>query len=146
MTMPCDDAMPKGGPVRRFEVFTGSGPRRRWSDEDKARILAESYSGKGTVCEVARRHGLAPTQLFTWRRDARQRLDEQKIPAFTPVMIEPVALPMPSAGRPEAKPKTPRRSSPGQIELEIDGVVVRVGRGAQAKTVAAVIQALKAAR
>ena len=35
---------------------------------------------------------------------------------------------------------------PGGIELEIDGVVVRVERGAEAMTVAAVIQALKRSR
>lgn len=31
------------GPARRFEVFTGSGRRREWSDERKAQIVAESY-------------------------------------------------------------------------------------------------------
>ena len=30
-------------PVRRFEIFTGTGRRRDWSDDDKARIVAESY-------------------------------------------------------------------------------------------------------
>ena len=41
-------------PVRRFEVFTGSGRRREWSPEDKARIVAESYATDETVCAVAR--------------------------------------------------------------------------------------------
>ena len=43
-------------------------------------------------------------------------------------------------------PKTRRRSRDGGIELDIDGVVVRVSRGAEARTVAAVIKALKAQR
>lgn len=63
-----------GDPVRRFEVFTGSGRRREWSDERKAQIVAESYEPRVTVCAVARRHGLTPQQLFTWRRLARKPL------------------------------------------------------------------------
>jgi transposase len=59
-------------PVRRIEVFTGAGRRRNWSSEEKAMIVAESYAGGETVCAVARRHGLTPQQLFTWRRLARQ--------------------------------------------------------------------------
>ena len=55
-------------PVQRFEVFTGAGRRRDWSDEEKDQILAESYSGEMSVSAVARRHGLSPGQLFTWRR------------------------------------------------------------------------------
>lgn len=62
-------------PVRRFEVFTGSGRRREWSDEQKAQIAAESYEPGVKVCSVARRHGLTPQQLFTWRRLARKPLE-----------------------------------------------------------------------
>jgi transposase len=51
-----------------------------------------------------------------------------------------------TAAQGEPKPKKVRRGRPGGIELEIDGVVVRVVRGAEARTVAAVIQALKRAR
>jgi transposase len=40
-------------PVRRFEVFTGAGRRRDWSDDDKARIVAESYE-PGATSYVAR--------------------------------------------------------------------------------------------
>jgi transposase len=48
--------------VRRLEVFTGAGRRRRWSAEQKARIIAESYAKGDSVCAVARRHGLSPQQ------------------------------------------------------------------------------------
>jgi transposase len=51
-------------------VFTGSGRRRRWTAEQKARIVAESYESGETVCAVARRHGLTPQQLFGRRVDA----------------------------------------------------------------------------
>jgi transposase len=51
-------------PVRRLEVFTGAGRRRKWSDEDKARIVAETVASEDSVCSVAPRHGLLPQQLL----------------------------------------------------------------------------------
>lgn len=146
MTMPSDDAMTEvGSPIRRMEVFTGAGRRRAWSDEEKTRIVAESYSGAETVCAVARRHGLVPTQLFTWRREARTQavVDSPADRLFTPVMIE-------SAGTPTRSRRKRTRNRPIErgavIELECDGVTVRVGRGAESSTVAAIIRALKSAR
>jgi hypothetical protein len=44
--------------LRRLEMFTGAGRRRRWSDEDKARIVAEIVASGDSVCSVARRHEL----------------------------------------------------------------------------------------
>jgi len=58
--------------ARRMEVFTGAGRRRTWPADEKAAIVAESYAPGRTVCGVARRHGLTPAQLFTWRRLARR--------------------------------------------------------------------------
>lgn len=123
-------------PVRRMEVFTGAGRRRSWSREEKAAIIAKSYLGSETVCSVARRHGLTPQQLFTWRRLARGTLTAET-PAFVPAVA---ALPLPAVTK---RPRRRRSSAAASIELEIDGVVVRVGPGAQASTVAAVIRALK---
>ena len=140
--MPGDDVLPK--PVaRRVEVFTGAGRRRRWSAEAKARIVAESYAT--SVGEVADQYGLSKTQLFTWRRDARGGgVESPQEPVFVPVVLGTSAEATAAQGEP--KPKKVRRARPGGIELEIDGVVVRVERGAEARTVAAVIQALKRAR
>lgn len=42
-------------PARRFEVFTGSGRRREWLPEEKARIVAESYDDGETVVSLRRR-------------------------------------------------------------------------------------------
>ena len=133
-------------PVRRIEVFTGTGRRRNWSAEDKARIVAESLTSGESVCAVARRHGLSPQQLFGWRRQARQPLETtagEVAPLFVPAVVD-ARLPG-RAGR-SLELKRARRAGgiSGIIELEIDGVMVRVGRGAEVKTVAAVIHALKA--
>jgi transposase len=124
-------------PVRRIEVFTGAGRRRNWSAEEKAAIIAESYVEGGTVCSVARRHGLTPQQLFTWRRLARGRRTAEA-PAFVAAVAE---MPVPAAAK---RSRRRRPSGAASIELEIDGVVVRISLGAQASTVAAVIRALKA--
>ena len=131
---------PRPTVVRRLEVITGFGRRRRWSADAKAEIMLEALAPGAVVSEVARRHDVRPQQLFGWLREAR------KAPAapttFVPVVIEPV----------EARPRstTPKkrrnRSADGGIEVEIDGVTVRIGRGAETRTVAAVIQALKAGR
>lgn len=120
--------------ARRIEVFTGAGRRRTWSSEQKAIIVAESYAGGESVCAVARRHGLTPQQLFTWRRLARQAGMEAAAP-FVPAVLEPAP---PSAPR-----RDRRRSAAAAIELEIAGVVVRVTDGADAATVAAIVRALK---
>jgi len=50
--------------LRRVEVITGVGRRRRWSAEAKARIVLESQQPGAVVSEVARQHGLTPQQLF----------------------------------------------------------------------------------
>src|SRR6476620_2015625 len=65
-----DNAITK--PVHRLEVFTGAGRRRSFSDEDKARIVAEIVTSGDSVSGVARRHGLSPQQLFGWRRHMRE--------------------------------------------------------------------------
>ncbi len=140
--MPGDDVLTEPM-ARRIEVFTGAGRRRKWSAEAKARIVAESYAV--SVGDVADRYGLAKTQLFTWRREARAKPAPSAGPGpleFAPVIIEPTAAPV--AARPKRSRRRARRGGDGGIELEIGGVAVRVERGADAKTVAAVIRALKA--
>jgi transposase len=57
--------------VSRLEVIE-TGARRRWTVDQKLRIVAESQSGARQVSATARRHGLSPALLFTWRRLARE--------------------------------------------------------------------------
>jgi transposase len=128
-------------PVRRIEVFTGAGRRRSWSAEDKARIVAETLQEGETVCAVARRHGLSPQQLFGWRRQVRQSAAsaESAAPRFVPAVVETA---------PATKVRRRKRIERGDqfsglIEVEISGMTVRIGRGADAKTVAAVLRALQ---
>ena len=55
-----------------IEVITSVQRRRRWSAEEKSRIVHETYQPGTSVSAVARRHGIAPNQLFGWRRLAAQ--------------------------------------------------------------------------
>jgi transposase len=142
MTMPTDDHMskPGTGAARRIEVFTGAGRRREWSGEQKAAILVESYAGTSSVCDVARRHGLTPTQLFTWRRAARDQATAaaDQNPEFVPAMIEaPISAPKEEQASVEAAPL---------IGFELEGASVWVRSGADAGLVTAIIRALKASK
>jgi transposase len=137
---------PKPGSVRRLEVITGTGRRRRFSDDDKARIIEETLAPGAVVSNVARRHGLSPQQLFTWRREARRRPvtpEPEVAPVFVPAVINEPGRQDPGKVAKRVGRRRGRRSN-GIIEVEIDGVTVRVGGGADVKTVAAVIRALKA--
>src|ERR1700692_1943173 len=75
-------------PVRRIEVFTGAGRRRSWSSEEKLAIIAERYVEGETVCAVARRHGLPPQHLCTWRGLARGAPTAEAPAMFVPAVVE----------------------------------------------------------
>jgi transposase len=136
----------KPEPVRRLEVITGTGGRRRFSRDDKSGIVEETLVAGAVVSEVARRHRLTPQQLFGWRRQARlpaAAVTGTAAPMFVPAVVE--------APLPERSVRHRGRNRGhdadrvfGIIEVEIAGVTIRVGRGAEAKTVAAVVRALKA--
>ena len=138
---------PEPEPLRRLEVITGTGRRRRFSDEDKASIVEETLAPGVVVSEVARRHGLSPQQLFGWRRQARQPVvvtsADTQAPQFVPAVIE-AELPETRVRRRSRSPMRQADHFCGIIAIELAGVTVRVGRGADAKTVATVLRALKA--
>lgn len=121
---------PKATPVRRKEVITGAGGRRRWSDDDKARIVEETLAPGAVVSMIARRHGLSPQQVFAWRRQARDRepLAVADVCGFAPVVVG-------AAGETREVPV---------IEIVIGAATVRVPPGADAVTLKAVLRALKA--
>src|ERR1700746_2582401 len=71
----------------RVEVLGGLERRRRWSHDDKGRIVEETLAPGAKVTEVARRNGIAASVVFTWRRQARTA--ERVVPSFAPVQIAP---------------------------------------------------------
>lgn len=141
-----DDPVSRG--AQRLEVFTGAGKRREWPPEVKASIIAECYSGREGVSAVARRHGLDPSQLYAWRRDLRQRFEaagvivpppEPEVPSFVPAVVEPSLTGDPAS---KHRPRRRRRVIDAAVELEMNGVTVKIGRSADAGTITAVIDAL----
>lgn len=62
---------PEATEVRRLEVITGTGRRRQFSEDFKSEVVAETLVAGAVVSEVARRRGLTPQQVFTWRRQVR---------------------------------------------------------------------------
>lgn len=134
----------KSEPVRRLEVFTGAGRRRRWSREQKAQILAESYAGDASVSAVARRHGLTAQQLFAWRRSAGRESAAQAGDtglSFAPVLVDDAQAIRPALQRTEAAAASWQQ---GAIEIEIGGATVRVPPGADIGSLLAVLCTVKA--
>ncbi len=121
---------------RRVEVITGVGRRRRWSDEDKRRLVAETLSTGGTVHGVARRYGVNTSQLFTWRKQLCVGLDPvaaSAVAGFAAVAIAPAAPPTDGAA--------PVPS--GLIEIELaGGGWVRISGAPDPAVVAAALRAL----
>ena len=123
--------------IRRLEVITGVGGRRAWSNEDKGRIVAESFAAGANVSAVARRYGLRPQQVYAWRRLARDgtlALPSEGAPGFVP-MIAAESEPAPSAATPS-----------GLVEIEIAGIMIRVAPGVDWWHLRDVLRAVKAVR
>lgn len=133
-----DDA--KGIGYRRIEVLTGPGRRRRWSDDHKARIVAETAQPGAVVTEVARRWQVTPQQVFDWRRQARKALAAATAPAepaFVPIVAE-----TPSSSLPEPV-AAPARATPS-IEIKLAGAVLRVAPGTDGELLTTVLRAIRA--
>ena len=128
-----DDIVDASAPRGRVEIRSGIGRRRRWSDAEKGRIVAESHAPGVIVSEVARRYDLMPQHLFSWRkaaRDGRLALAADAAAMFVPVVM---AARKPAA----AKPSAP------SITIETAGVVVRVECGVEVGWLADVLRAVK---
>src|SRR3954447_15296201 len=115
---------------RRIEVITGVGRRRRWTDEDKARIVAESLDPATTASAVARRYGPHASQLFVWRQQLPRGTSSAAGTiaglGFAPVLVaEGGAPPAEAAGRMEIAlgPAVVRGGS------DVDGAALRRGGG-----------------
>jgi transposase len=125
--------------LQRVEVITGVGRRRSWPSDFKARVVTESLEPDAVISEVARRHGLKPQQLFSWRNQFRTHAPASR--AFAPVVVE-------------AAPRAPVKAAPTAsnapaathdlIEIVVKGTVVRIHVAVDADTLAAVLRAVKA--
>ena len=108
----------KGGSdtLRRIEVITGTGRRRRWDAETKGRLVAESFAPGCSVSELARRHDISASLLFLWRRQAAKNAESKMRggPAFVPMVVAGEA------------PAAPVVTEACVVEVELGDVRIRI--------------------
>jgi transposase len=123
----------------RVEVLGGVERRRRWSRDDKMRIIEETLAPGAVVTEIARRHGIATSLVFTWRRRARLATVASAGPRLVPVQVA-AAESVQSIQAPAAIPARKRR---GVIEIELgDGKRVSVDENVDADALGRVLDVL----
>nr|WP_292537403.1 transposase [Mesorhizobium sp.] len=100
---------------------------RRWSGEAKARLIEASLAPGANVSAIAREAGLAPSQLFGWRRkalkgDAENRREGEGRLGFVEIA-----------------------TTAAQIEIEVAGVIIRAGADIGQDQLVKIIRAVKSA-
>jgi transposase len=106
------------------EIIGGRERRRRWSAEEKLRIVAETYESGASVRAVAARHDVYPNLLRTWRGQVR----EGRLVAAPPVRFMPVRLAETAPTEPVIAPSSRDPAGAETVEIVLpDGLRVRVG-------------------
>jgi len=120
------------GAMARVEVISGIERRRRWSEEQKRAIVAESFAPGAVVSEVARRADVSPGQIYRWRQELRAA-----VAGFAPLLIA-------APDNPTSNGVEGRRFCGGPaIEVKFAGkIVVRIPSSIPAELAAAVVKAL----
>ncbi len=112
--------------MAHIEVITGKERRRRWSGEEKRRIVSETLVPGTTTAAVARRNDVHPNLLYTWKKQFQDYLpahsNEAKAPAFMPVEVIPE-----SGIRPETQ------TAPLEVVLN-NGRIIRINKGFDEET------------
>jgi transposase len=121
------------------EVVTRGEPRRRWSDGDRARILAEAMAPGAIASHVARRFGVSTGQFYTWRKAMLLRSTPLGVtPASAKADFAEVRLSAPP------KPSTPSPIPPtGMMEIALPGgAMIRVDAAVDGAALGRVLAAL----
>ncbi|MBJ7401909.1 MAG: transposase [Bradyrhizobium sp.] len=98
--------------IERYEVVE-TDRRRRWTDDEKLKIVLESLQRPRAVSSTARRYGISRSLLLTWRRSFRTRTSdvEQPQPVFVPAMVAP--------DQPVAPLVASTRAASGRMEIVV---------------------------
>ncbi|HEY8697783.1 MAG TPA: transposase [Rhizomicrobium sp.] len=122
-----------------MEIILGQA-RRRWSEDEKRALVAETFVDGQTVNGVARRHNISRSMLFGWRKQYREALSFGSSTS-TPIGFTAVAIARPE----QSEPPTPAPSPAAipLIELEFGrGVRLRISGAVDPDLAAAVMKAL----
>ena len=119
---------------RSFQLLEGTAgrleaspdvPRRRWSGAAKARLVEEALDPAANVSAIARRHGMAPSQLFGWRRQALKSGSVERDEVVSFAQVQPVP-------------------SQGSIEIVIGDAMIKIGADVDARQLQMVLRAVRA--
>jgi len=123
--------------ARLIEVIPGPTGRRRWPDDVKARIVAETLQPGARVNEVAARYGLMPNHISTWRGLARKGqlvMADADMPAFVPISLRPETPVISAAGS----------TASSDLRIFVADVTLHVPATFPAAQAAALVAALRA--
>jgi transposase len=134
----------------KAEILVGPERRRRWSGEEKARIVAEATAPDARVADIARRHGVSRSLIYTWRRESSPGLSGDGrgvvLPELVPVVVSGAGSEPPEVRRERRACSTEARKPDGAIEIVLPGDVRMTVRGrVEERTLRAVLGALRLA-
>jgi transposase len=121
----------------RMEIRTGVGRRRRWTAQEKGRVVTEALNSGVPVAEIARRHDMSSQHLFNWIRAAKEGrlvLAAEEGAAFVPVVATSTEM-----------RKAPNAAASMSIEIGIRDFMVRAVPGIDMRLLIDVLRAVKAA-
>ena len=129
----CDTKLACG----RMDIRTGVGRRRRWTAQEKGRIVAEALNAGVPIAEIARRHDMSSQHLFNWIGAAKK--GRLALPADEGAVFVPIVTATMEMG------KAPNAAATTAIEIGIKDFVVRVVPGIDMRLLVDVLRAVKAA-
>jgi len=118
-------------------LITGEERRRRWSGEDRARILAAIDEPGAVVAEVARRADVCTSLVYKWRREARRAASSS---GFARVIVDDTRSP---SSLPTSNPPPPNETEPTVILVQMKDARVRIGVNAPSALITATLKALR---
>jgi transposase len=124
--------------MQRVEIITGRERRRRWSAEEKARLVAEAFAPGAIISQVARRHEVAESCLYAWRKQLSGGIGDGREVPGTPLLI-PVSL----ACSGPAEAGAGRAAADWAVVTLPDGTRLEVGAGYPAHALRALVAALR---
>lgn len=123
--------------MSRVEIMTSRGERRRWSAEEKARLVAETYEPGAIISHVARRHGVAESCLHLWRKQL----------GFPGAVVSNELIPVTLDATPVPTPEAPPSPTRSRALITFpDGTRLEVGADYPASALKALIAAVTGRR
>ncbi len=116
----------------RMTLITGEERRRRWSEEDRDRILAAINEPGAVIADVARRADVCTSLVYKWRKEARRLINP---PGFARVVIDDVAS--------ATSTSPPDEIGPAVIVVRMKDAQVRIGMHAPPAVITATLKALR---